>query len=146
MALGQCTITGTRVPPSNALYFPPLRLPAGSCPFSNSSALSSYPSSTTGPLSLERIINVFWVNPILSRASSNWPTLQSNCAIASPRSPILFLPRKRLCGKRGTCTSLVAKYIKKGSSLCCLIKSTACAVMESAIFSSFHNALPPPFI
>lgn len=32
------------------------------------------------------------------------------------------------------------------SSLCCLIKSTACAVMESAIFSSFHNALPPPFI
>ena len=42
-----------------------------------------------------------------------------------PSDPIGFFPRKRSWGKRGTCTSLVAKYIKKGSSLCCLIKSMA---------------------
>lgn len=41
MILGQRTMTGTRVPPSKALYFPPRRLPLGLCPFSNFSAWSS---------------------------------------------------------------------------------------------------------
>lgn len=41
MVLGQRTMTGTRVPPSKALYFPPRRLPLGLCPFSNFSAWSS---------------------------------------------------------------------------------------------------------
>jgi hypothetical protein len=39
--LGQRTIAGTAVPPSNALYLFPLHGPAGLCPFNNSSALSS---------------------------------------------------------------------------------------------------------
>src|SRR5690606_33251000 len=30
---GQLTIHGTLVPPSNLLYFPPLKAPAGICPF-----------------------------------------------------------------------------------------------------------------
>ena len=57
-------------------------------------------------------------------------------AATADRVPCVFIENGKVA----------AKYKKKGWFLYLSIKSIACAVMESAIFSSFHNALPPPFM
>src|SRR5690625_5727225 len=80
-------MSGTLVPASKALYFPPLRPPQGSLSPIFSLASSSYPSSRTGPLSDVKRIRVWSCSPLSSRAAINAPTCQSSCAIISPRGP-----------------------------------------------------------
>ena len=82
----------------------------------------------------------------LSRVFIISPTVQSSCRITSPRVPIPLFPAKRAWGTRGTCTSCVPMYIKKGSSLCLIIKSFALPVMTSAMSSSTQRADLPPVI
>ncbi len=53
-------------------------------------------------------------------------------------------PAKRGCGTRGTCTSCVPIYKKKGSSLWETMKLFALLVMMSAMSSSFQRAGLPP--
>ena len=106
---GQFKIKGTRVPASKALYFPPLKGPFCWCPFRFFTASSSYPSSKTGPLSLENIIIVFSARPSNSICFTISPTVQSNCKMASPRYPSLLFPLNIVAGIRGTCGSVTGK-------------------------------------
>ena len=100
----------------------------------------------TGPLSLQNTKMVLSARFRLSRVFIISPTVQSSCRITSPRVPIPLFPAKRAWGTRGTCTSCVPMYIKKGSSLCLIIKSFALPVITSAMSSSTQRADLPPVI
>ena len=101
-------------------------------------------SSTTGPLSLEKMTSVLRTSPLRSSAPSTCPTVQSNSAMASPRGPIGVLPPKRLFGRRGTWISCVAKYRKNGRALFCAMNAVAFFANVSAMSSSTHRADFPP--
>ena len=100
----------------------------------------------TGPLSLHNTKIVLSAISRLSRVCMISPTVQSSCKITSPRGPKPLFPAKRGWGTRGTCTSCVPIYRKKGSFLCATIKSLAFPVMISAISSSTQRADLPPVI
>ena len=71
-------MNGTRVPPSKLLYFPPRNGPAGLWSPSFATASSLYPSSTTGPLSLVKMMQrVVGQVQAIERARAISPTDQS---------------------------------------------------------------------
>ena len=110
---------GTFTPPSHAEPFPsrsPPVLPAW------------LPNVSHGPLSLVKIMSVFFVNPFLSSAFITSPIDQSISIIKSPNKPAPLLFLYLLDTAIGTCGIECARYKKNGLFLFLPIKLTARSV------------------
>ena len=124
---GHLTSNGTRYPPSQFVFFSPLK---GAVPPSGQVNFSA-------PLSVVYITTVLSVMPSSSSLSSIWPIMPSCSTIPSGNTPKPVTPSdsgfKRVC----TCIRVVLYQRKKGLSALTALsrKSNAAAVTSSSIVS-----------